>query len=104
MPAFIEPSEAQRARAVPRCVSSRKRVRCHLQFRNEIRDFIEFICSDKIQAEMGRKSQTFYAGFDPTAESLHVGNLLVLIGLIQCQRHGHKPIALLGGRIDAMFR
>uniref|UniRef100_A0A336MFZ3 Tyrosine--tRNA ligase n=2 Tax=Culicoides sonorensis TaxID=179676 RepID=A0A336MFZ3_CULSO len=43
------------------------------------------------------KSQTIYAGFDPTSDSLHIGNLLVLIGLIHCQRSGHVPIALLGG-------
>lgn len=41
--------------------------------------------------------QTVYAGFDPTANSLHVGNLLVVLGLLHCQRHGHTPIALLGG-------
>lgn len=38
-----------------------------------------------------------YAGFDPTADSLHVGNLMVIVGLIHCQRGGHQPIALLGG-------
>lgn len=38
-----------------------------------------------------------YAGFDPTAESLHVGNLLVMMGLMHLQRTGHQPIALLGG-------
>lgn len=41
--------------------------------------------------------QTIYAGFDPTADSLHVGNLLVLMGLLHCQRAGHNPIALVGG-------
>lgn len=38
--------------------------------------------------------QTIYAGFDPTANSLHVGNLLVIMGLLHCQRAGHNPIAL----------
>jgi tyrosyl-tRNA synthetase len=41
--------------------------------------------------------QTVYAGFDPTADSLHVGSLLPIIGLMHFQRHGHRPIALLGG-------
>ncbi|EDV37212.1 uncharacterized protein Dana_GF11543 [Drosophila ananassae] len=41
--------------------------------------------------------QSIYAGFDPTADSLHVGNLLVIMGLIHCQRAGHQPIALVGG-------
>ncbi|GLV44987.1 Tyrosyl-tRNA synthetase mitochondrial [Carabus blaptoides fortunei] len=41
--------------------------------------------------------QTVYAGFDPTADSLHVGNLLVLINLLHWQRGGHNVIAVLGG-------
>lgn len=41
--------------------------------------------------------QSVYAGFDPTANSLHVGNLLVLVNLIHWQRGGHQPIALIGG-------
>ncbi|XP_030388458.1 tyrosine--tRNA ligase, mitochondrial [Scaptodrosophila lebanonensis] len=41
--------------------------------------------------------QSIYAGFDPTADSLHVGNLLVIMGLLHCQRAGHNPIALVGG-------
>lgn len=42
-------------------------------------------------------SRTLYAGFDPTAESLHVGSLLPLLMLRRFQRAGHKPIALVGG-------
>lgn len=38
-----------------------------------------------------------YCGFDPTAESLHLGNLLGIIVLTWFQRCGHKPVALLGG-------
>ncbi|KAK3855827.1 hypothetical protein Pcinc_037793 [Petrolisthes cinctipes] len=38
-----------------------------------------------------------YAGFDPTADSLHIGNLLVLVALLHCQRAGHNVIALVGG-------
>ncbi|XP_074648604.1 tyrosine--tRNA ligase, mitochondrial-like [Tubulanus polymorphus] len=38
-----------------------------------------------------------YAGFDPTADSLHIGNLLVLITLVHCQRAGHRTISLIGG-------
>lgn len=41
-----------------------------------------------------RTPQTVYCGFDPTAQSLHIGNLLGLINLIHFQRKGHKPIAL----------
>jgi tyrosyl-tRNA synthetase len=38
-----------------------------------------------------------YIGFDPTARSLHVGSLLVIMDLVHMQRHGHTPIALVGG-------
>jgi tyrosyl-tRNA synthetase len=40
---------------------------------------------------------TAYIGFDPTAASLHVGNLLVMMLLAHLQRHGHSPIAVVGG-------
>ena len=42
-------------------------------------------------------SRTLYVGFDPTADSLHVGSLLPLMMLRRFQRAGHKPIALVGG-------
>jgi len=38
-----------------------------------------------------------YCGFDPTAPSLHVGNLVPIMGLVHLQRSGHRPIALVGG-------
>lgn len=41
--------------------------------------------------------RTAYIGFDPTARSLHVGNLLTIMGLVHWQRAGHTPIALVGG-------
>ena len=41
--------------------------------------------------------RTGYIGFDPSASSLHVGNLLVVMDLVHMQRHGHTPIALVGG-------
>ncbi|HRI10150.1 MAG TPA: tyrosine--tRNA ligase, partial [Nannocystaceae bacterium] len=40
---------------------------------------------------------TFYIGFDPTAPSLHVGSLLQIMAMRLLQRHGHRPIALMGG-------
>ncbi|MFO0896790.1 MAG: tyrosine--tRNA ligase [Pirellulales bacterium] len=42
-------------------------------------------------------SRTLYAGFDPTAESLHVGSLIPLLTLRRFQRAGHRPIAVVGG-------
>jgi tyrosyl-tRNA synthetase len=40
---------------------------------------------------------TAYCGFDPTGSSLHVGHLLPVMGLVQLQRAGHRPVALVGG-------
>ena len=42
-------------------------------------------------------SRTVYAGFDPTADSLHVGSLLPLMMLRRFQKAGHRPIAIVGG-------
>jgi tyrosyl-tRNA synthetase len=41
--------------------------------------------------------RTIYNGFDPTAPSLHVGNLVPIMGLVHAQRAGHTPVALVGG-------
>jgi len=49
--------------------------------------------ADKMRAE----PFTLYIGFDPTADSLHVGSLLPLLTMMRAQRAGHKPIALVGG-------
>ncbi|XP_031625337.1 tyrosine--tRNA ligase, mitochondrial [Contarinia nasturtii] len=51
----------------------------------------------QIEELINASPQHIYAGFDPTADSLHVGNLLVIIGLLHFQRAGHHPIALVGG-------
>ena len=52
-----------------------------------------------LTGEGGRPAARFacYAGFDPTASSLHVGNLVALAALRVLQMHGHRPVALLGG-------
>jgi len=42
-------------------------------------------------------SVTAYIGFDPTADSLHVGSLLPVLALMRLQRAGHHPIAVIGG-------
>lgn len=44
-----------------------------------------------------RENHTLYGGFDPTAESLHIGNLVPLLALRRFQLAGHRPIALVGG-------
>lgn len=44
-----------------------------------------------------QEPRTAYIGFDPTASSFHVGNLLTIMGLVHLQRAGHSPIGLVGG-------
>jgi tyrosyl-tRNA synthetase len=41
--------------------------------------------------------RTLYCGFDPTADSLHVGNLLMIVALLHFLRAGHSPIAIVCG-------
>ena len=43
-----------------------------------------------------REKIPVYVGFDPTARSLHVGNMVPIMGLVRMQRHGHSPIAIAG--------
>src|ERR1044071_3240848 len=65
-----------------------------LQWRGLVAD-----CTDP-EALAKRASEapiTVYCGFDPTADSLHVGNLVPLLGLRRFQLLGHHPIALAGG-------
>lgn len=49
------------------------------------------------EAALSGEAQSVYAGFDPTASSLHVGSLVPIMGLVHAQRAGHTPIALVGG-------
>ncbi|HPP53147.1 MAG TPA: tyrosine--tRNA ligase, partial [Thermoguttaceae bacterium] len=48
-------------------------------------------------AWLREKPRTIYAGFDPTADSLHVGHLVALMTLRRFQKAGHRPIAVIGG-------
>ncbi len=52
---------------------------------------------EELEPLANREILTGYAGFDPTADSLHVGNLVPVIGLIHLQRSGHRPVVLVGG-------
>jgi tyrosyl-tRNA synthetase len=49
------------------------------------------------EAHLAKGPVTGYCGFDPTAESLHVGNLVSLLGLVRLARAGHRAVALVGG-------
>src|SRR5690554_6945579 len=65
-----------------------------LQFRGLINDCTDLECLDEL-LESGMV--TLYCGFDPTAESLHVGSLLPILTLRRFQLAGHKPLPLVGG-------
>lgn len=52
---------------------------------------------EKIREMLDKEKLTFYIGFDPTADSLHVGHFLQLMVMAHMQKAGHRPIAILGG-------
>lgn len=56
-------------------------------------------CSDEhgLKDLFSEERVTYYAGFDPTAESFHVGSLIPIMAMSHLQRLGHRPIAIIGG-------
>lgn len=56
-------------------------------------------CTDfeKLEKLMSGKKISFYAGFDPTGKSLHVGHMVPLMAMAHLQRAGHRPLSLVGG-------
>ncbi len=52
---------------------------------------------EKVKEMINNGKATFYIGFDPTADSLHVGHFMALCLMRRMQKHGNRPIALLGG-------
>ena len=52
---------------------------------------------EELRELLGREKVTFYIGFDPTADSLHIGHYVALMTMAHMQRAGHRPIVLLGG-------
>jgi tyrosyl-tRNA synthetase len=61
------------------------------------RGLVQEVTSEELQRVALSESVAVYCGFDPTADSLHLGNLLGIIVLSWFQRCGHQPVALLGG-------
>ena len=49
------------------------------------------------EEQLLKEMTTVYIGFDPTADSLHIGSLVPILLLLHLQKAGHKPIALVGG-------
>lgn len=60
------------------------------------RGFIEALSSEDIR-QLTEQPIRVYCGFDPTADSLHLGNLVAIMGLAWFQRFGHTPVAIVGG-------
>ena len=61
------------------------------------RGFLDATTSEDLDAFLTDAARTIYVGFDPTADSLHLGNLIPVMGLAHAQRHGHRPLVLVGG-------
>ncbi|EES50550.1 tyrosine--tRNA ligase [Clostridium botulinum] len=57
----------------------------------------QFTHEEETRKLLGNEKVTFYIGFDPTADSLHVGHFIAMMFMAHMQRAGHRPIALLGG-------
>lgn len=55
------------------------------------------VYEDELYEKLSTESVPFYIGFDPTADSLHVGHFLQLVVMSWMQKAGHKPIILIGG-------
>ena len=62
------------------------------------RGFIkQTVFEDDLKKMLENEKVTFYVGFDPTADSLHIGHYIPIMAMAHMQRLGHKPIALFGG-------
>ena len=62
-----------------------------------ITDDGEELYTPGLEEVLAGQKVTGYIGFDPSADSLHIGNLLGIMMLVRLQRHGHRPIAIAGG-------
>jgi len=63
----------------------------------QVRGLIAQMSGDEQLSSWLTESRTLYSGFDPTADSLHIGSLVPLLTLRRFQLAGHKPVALVGG-------
>ena len=61
------------------------------------RGYIEQVTHEELRDMLGKESVPFYIGFDPTADSLHIGHFISLMVASHMQKAGHKPIILIGG-------
>ena len=99
---FAEPPRQDYALALQNQTKSHAQIRsiampdifADLQWRGLIH---QTTADDSLPSWLQSGSRTLYAGFDPTADSLHVGSLLPLMMLRRFQKAGHRPIAIVGG-------
>ena len=68
-----------------------------MSWRGQIQQITDPAAMDKWLCEGDAASKKAYAGFDPTADSLTIGNLVTIMALARWQRSGHTPVALMGG-------
>ena len=61
------------------------------------RGFVEQVTDEERVRDMLEEPTTCYIGFDPTADSFHIGSLVPIMSLAHLQRHGHRVIVLIGG-------
>lgn len=61
------------------------------------RGYIKQTTHEELKDILGKEKVTFYIGFDPTADSLHVGHFIAMMFMAHMQQAGHRPIALVGG-------
>lgn len=61
------------------------------------RGYVKQVTHEEVRDILGKEKVTFYIGFDPTGDSLHVGHFIAMMFMAHMQRAGHKPIALVGG-------
>ena len=61
------------------------------------RGFIKQVTHEGLREMLNENKTSFYIGFDPTADSLHVGHFVALMAMAHMQRAGHRPITLIGG-------
>jgi len=64
---------------------------------NEVGLIAQLSATDELEEHLDQGIRTVYCGFDPTADSLHIGNLVPLLALRRFQMAGHRPLLLVGG-------
>ena len=57
----------------------------------------QIVYEEELYKLLDSEKVTFYTGYDPTADSLHVGHFVTLMAMAHMQRAGHRPIVLIGG-------